>query len=268
MAQVMGQSTVPFALDIGARYADCRSALQVGPQECNGKTGDATDRATTQSAALSESFANQQMESQIDAYLASYGKPPREAVRALLEPSDENIRSFLAQQEKTLSLAGYVAARMTSLKHEAGAALSSPGVGYRDDASFSRMRVTLHQNPRDASNRPAMRALAELARSAPALQAGVALAGPMDAAQLKEAIGRIDPALVVTAVPAQAMDAARMPFLRIEDLQSHATYDIDAHELSVEQLREAVLAVRRGGAGGGEIGNSLSAPEIPPGSNQ
>jgi len=204
----------------------------------------------------------QQMESRIDTYLANYGKPPREAVRALLDPSDDNIRALLAQQEKTLSLAGYVAARMTAFKQDSTAL--SEGIGPRDGPSFGRMRISLHQSARDTSTRTTLRALAELVRSVPALQAGVALAGPLDSAQLSDAVGRIDPALSVTPAPKEPVDTLRMPFLRIEDLQNGTAYDFDAHDWNVDQIREAVIAVRRNGT----AANAVPAPANLPGASQ
>jgi hypothetical protein len=45
-----------------------------------------------------------------------YGKPPREAIRALLDPSDENILAMMRQQQAAVDRAEYVAWRMTQLQ--------------------------------------------------------------------------------------------------------------------------------------------------------
>lgn len=257
-----GQTPVPSALGIGAQSVDCLSALQVGLHGC---AGDANAPNSTASAAGQRAPlpAQAAIESQIDAYLASYGKPPREAVRALLNPSDDNIRAFLAQQEKTLSIAGYVAARMTALKQESSAVSSSSGLS-RDEPGLSQMRVRLHQRPQDTSTRETVQALANLARLMPGLQAGVALAGPVSAVQLNDALGRIDPVLAVLPEPLTDADAQRLPFLRIEDLQSGAVVQGDAHGLGVDQLRAAVLALRHSSA----AGRATPDPVYPPGGSQ
>jgi len=92
---------------------DCRSALRVGPVSCP----DESPRARAlRTAALERS---------VDAYLSNFGKPPREAVRALLDPSDANIEAWARQQQDLLTLAARVAARLT----EAQARIAAQGGG-------------------------------------------------------------------------------------------------------------------------------------------
>jgi len=244
---LLAQSVVPYALGIGAQSNDCQSVLQVGPQKCNGSADSASNQIARAVADQHKASSGSQMETQIDAFLASFGKPPREAVRALLDPSDDNIRAYLAQQDKTLAVASYVAARMTALKQDGSPSIARARSS-RDEPSFRKIRLALHQNARDVSTQETLRVLADLVRSIPSLQAGVVLATPVDASQLKEALDRIDPALSVSPASTTAADASRLPFLRIEDLQSGAMYDIDAHDLDIDQIRVAVLAVRKAGA--------------------
>ena len=52
----------------------------------------------------------------IQAFLANHGKPPIEAVRALLNPTDENIRALVAQKKRQLLIAAYVAERLVGYK--------------------------------------------------------------------------------------------------------------------------------------------------------
>ena len=246
-APLLAQSPVPYALGVGAQYNECQSALQVGPQDCNDSARSTSNHAARVVAEQREASFRPQMETRIDEFLASFGKPPREAVRALLDPSDDNIRAYLAQQDKTLALASYVAARMTALKQDENPSRLRDNLS-RDEPGFSRMRLSLHQTARDRSTQETLRVLAELVRSMPSLQAGVVLAKPVDASQLKDVLDRIDPALSVLPAPVAAVDTSRLPFLRIEDLQSGAVYDVDARDLGIDQIREAVLAVRKSGA--------------------
>jgi hypothetical protein len=94
----------------GAPPGDCRSALRVGIVACQ-----ATDAAAAQSGPA-PAAARAVSEAQVDAFLQQWGKPPREAVRALLDPSDENILAWIGSQRSTLSVARYVATRMTELQ--------------------------------------------------------------------------------------------------------------------------------------------------------
>jgi hypothetical protein len=73
------------------------------------------------------------MDAAIDAYLAAYGKPPRAAVRALLDPSDENVAALLAEQSRQELRAARVAARLTRLRErQSVSAASGDGVDQRD----------------------------------------------------------------------------------------------------------------------------------------
>lgn len=56
------------------------------------------------------------IDTEVAAFLADYGKPPREAVRALLDPTDENIAAWMQAQQKTLAISAYVAQRLTALQ--------------------------------------------------------------------------------------------------------------------------------------------------------
>jgi hypothetical protein len=99
--------TAQESLVPGARAGDCRSALQVGIVACRAMHGAVAPGARAAT------------EAQVDAVLQQWGKPPREAVRALLDPTDENILAWIGSQRRTLSVARYVATRMTELQAQA-----------------------------------------------------------------------------------------------------------------------------------------------------
>lgn len=107
----------PAAGDPGPRIADCRSALRPGWTRC-----------ATPAQQARAVLRKRRIDAEISAFLADYGKPPREAVRALLDPTDDNIRAWIRTQQKTLAVAAYVARRMTALQqeHPAGGAASGP----------------------------------------------------------------------------------------------------------------------------------------------
>jgi hypothetical protein len=57
-------------------------------------------------------------ESEVEASLAQWGKPPREAIRALLDPSDENVAALLKFQADSVARARRLAERMTVLSRQ------------------------------------------------------------------------------------------------------------------------------------------------------
>lgn len=251
------QAAQPAVLDIGARAADCTSALRLGLQSCEAPT-DAQTRGPT------AGYDRNTLEARVDAYLANFGKPPRAAVRALLEPSDENIQAFVTDQKNTLSLAAYVAARMTALKDRlapgADAATGqNPALRFQLQA-FGQARLRLFQKPGETSTASLMQAMAELAQVMPGLQVGVQIVGPLDPAQLKREISRIDPQLSVEVTsPGQVPDQA-LPFLRLDDIERGTSRDFEANPRSAMQLGRALLSSRQARQGHSDA----AAPEGTP----
>ncbi len=233
------------ALAPGADLSDCRSALRPGPTICSDIDGPQAGAAADAMTGRTGPRQTPGLEDRVDAYLASYGKPPREAVRALLDPSEENIRAYLRKQDETLAIAAYVAARMTALQVEqrqpaAGIGPVSPG----DPGSFQQIRVWLVTEPRDAEAQEALMALRNLARQMPLLQGGVQLVGSLAPPQLREEIARIDPVLSVGVLAPGAVDRELLPYVHIEDMRSRRSVSVGARSLTSEQLARDIAALR------------------------
>lgn len=237
-----GPAAQPPVLELGARMGDCTSALRVGLQSCVAAAGaaDPSHRPTT----VTTVNEDKTLEARVDAYLANFGKPPRAAVRALLEPSDENIRAFVTDQENTLSLAAYVAARMTALRSRAAPTGGQTPAGRFQFQAFGQARVRLFQRPGDTSTEPLMRAMAELSQLMPGVQVGVQVVGPVDALELKREISRIDPLLSVEVAPPEQVRDQALPLLRLDDLELGISRDFEATHLSAIQLGQALLSLR------------------------
>jgi len=77
----------------------------------------------------------------IDQFLTNYGKPPRSAVRALLDPSDRNIAAMQADQVRQEIVAAYVAQRLTELQSSAAGRVDARGHVPDDLPSFVGMRL-------------------------------------------------------------------------------------------------------------------------------
>jgi hypothetical protein len=192
------------------------------------------------------------MDDRIDAYLANYGKPPREAIRALLEPSDDNIRDFLRMQNEKLAIVAYVARRMNELRNsELSPTAPRREPGHLPDGAYPQMRVYLLQRARDPAAVPAMHALRNLNLRLPEVQAGVLLVGSISPRELRNEIARIDVPLSVAVVSPEATtmdqsDVDRLPLVRIEDLRNKRTVMMDARNVSEDQLLLRIAALRNG----------------------
>jgi hypothetical protein len=237
------------ALDAGADLSDCHSALRLGPSECAAETAGVERNDRTAPASDKASGRSDPLERQVDAFLSSYGKPPREAVRALLDPSDANIAAMLAQQQETLALAAYVANRMTALQaRSAGGQVAPEPAGPRDAALLSPMRATLVQRFADATTDDAARALRVAMDRIASLQVHIVLVGRPAPERLRAQIARLDPRFTLELVPDPAPDARiddrALPLLVIEDLRSHRSFAVSAIGATAAGVLEAMTALR------------------------
>ncbi len=247
MAHVLAAAAATAALAVrsqaqdlvpGADTSHCRSALHIGPVACSPPMPDPLRPGSGPRP------DSDPIEAQVDAFLAQYGKPPREAIRALLDPSDANIRAYLRRQQETLALVSFVAARMSALQ-ATGATADAPRPLPGELSAYRQVRVTLVTVPADPQSGAALQALRQLATQVPALQAGVALAGRFSPPQLRRELARIEPPLVATATDPTAVDATILPLVRIEDLRNRRTVAIDARGLTRDALAQVIVAMRR-----------------------
>lgn len=227
----------------GADATPCQSALRVGLVTCPAPIAWTPAPGGAAPGAGPVGASPAPLEAQVDAYLANYGKPPREAVRALLDPSDDNIRAYLRQQQATLALVSYVATRMSALQAADARPAGAPPLSGPTSA-FLQVRVTLVTIANDPQAGAALRALRQLALQEPALQAGVAIVGPVSSEELRRQIAHIEPPLVATITAAATGDAPDLPLVRIEDLRGHRSAAVDARGITAQALARAILAVR------------------------
>jgi hypothetical protein len=232
-------------LEPGASTIDCASALRPGIRDC---------------APGNVAAAPARLEALVDRYLADYGKPPREAVRALLDPSDANIRAMVQKQEETMAVASYVAARMTAVEADAGA--QAVHLSVADALAFRKMRIVLTQRPQSAQAQPALRLMRMLALRVPFLQARVELVGDFDPQSLRRELAAIPAPLDVAIVDPGMVDASALPFLRLEDVRNGLVRFFDARTLSFAQLRSAAQTMREAARQATEV-SVHGAPHVP-----
>jgi hypothetical protein len=232
-------------LEPGADLSDCRSALRPGLSNCAGP--EPVARQETADPTLPTPASTAALEREVDEFLADYGKPPREAVRALLEPSEAHIRALLRKQEETLAVAAYVAARMTALqkRESSGDPDRADPARASDLPSMMRMRITLVQRARDPEAAETLDALRMLARQYPSLQVRIELVDRFEPQTLRAEIARIEAPFMVTSRAPDPSDTDALPRVRIEDLRNRRSCELDARGLSAPALRAAIVGLRR-----------------------
>jgi hypothetical protein len=236
-------------LALGPDLSDCRSALRPGPSNCSAAPDFALGALLH--ADFRASANREPLEAKVDDFLANYGKPPREAVRALLDPTDDHIQAMLQQHENTLAVAAYVAERMTALQARgSGIEAGHAGRSYGLLPAFMQMRATLVAKPADPVAAEAMKAMRAVANESPSLQIELDLVGYVGMPDLRAELARTPASCTVRLLDPADIDAADLPYVRIDDLRERRSRTLDARIVSAQQLRLAIIALRESPANG------------------
>jgi thiol-disulfide isomerase/thioredoxin len=192
-------------------------------------------------------------EEDIDAFLANHGKPPREAVRALLNPTDANIRAMSAAQTRQIVNAVYVAERQAALNRDGkGANTLPPRELYTVLPHFLGMQFTLYVMPNCASCASTIADFRRLLENYPVVQGRLAVIAERD----DQVIGALQQwQLVVaaerlTSAQAAALGLQQVPTLEVFDPRSKTRQRI-VGAFTPQWVREAVLALRQAKSSGG-----------------
>jgi hypothetical protein len=230
-ALASGHAAQPFLVP-GALTSDCRSALRIGVVSCGGRTADREDRRAVSEAEVSQ-------------YLAQFGKPPREAVRALLDPSDANIAAWIRKQRQVVSIASYVATRMTEMQSqlEADFPPERPAPPSYLPAMMQ-MRATLFLSSADAPSLNSVRALQQLVARYPSIDGRLVQIGPPPEKQLSTWLAKLDTVLPVSTVSRGPLDDQPVPSLLIEDLRHGSSRLLDITDITSQQIRDQMTALR------------------------
>jgi hypothetical protein len=226
-----GQAIQPVLVP-GALKTDCRSALQVGVVVCGDDSGD-----TNHASPISEA--------QITSFLDAYGKPPREAVRALLDPSDANIAAWLKKQRQVLAIASYVASRMTEMQSQLQATgpSSSPLSFFRSSAMMQ-MRATLYLSSVDLPSLRAVHALQQVVTQYPSLDGRLVRVTPTPEESPSAWLAKLDTVLPVSVEPSGPMASLPLPSLLIADLRYGSTRRLNVTEITPQIIQDQIVALR------------------------
>jgi len=234
----------------GALPSDCESALRVGIVICGQVTPD-KDRDRSPS------------EAQVTEYLAEYGKPPREAVRALLEPNDANIAAWLRKQRQVISIASYVANRMTEMQSQfENGTQSLPPLPVSKESALIQMRATLYLDVTNIDSRQALKALQTVVARYPSIDGRLVQAGRSGHPFPPSSLLRLDTVLPISVLAIDALDGVTIPSLLIEDLRTGRSLRVGASGVTPQEICDQIVALRQAAE---PIGRSS---EFSPGSHE
>jgi hypothetical protein len=184
-------------------------------------------------------------EREVDEFLAQYGKPPRSAVRALLDPSDENIAAMQAEQVHREIVAAYIAQRLTEMQTANG---EIDPRGNKADLMLSHfvgVSIVAYVPADCGSCREMYRMLRRFARNNPAADVRLAVISETNGRAPLSALltGQLSlPASTLSPTQAAERGIVSYPVLEVDDARTGErrllSPDIDA-----EALRDLVIAL-------------------------
>ena len=199
----------------GPTERSCQSSFAVGYSACTRPAAQAPTAATVAATVAAtqptpavqsrtgttERTVGQVTDAEVDAYLANHGKPSREAARALLDPTDENIAAMARKFRQEAAVASYVAGRMTAMQEiDPGLVALNPVFNSEDLPMLSGMRLVLHIAPGCKPCENAVLAIQRLVAESPILDARVVVHGVSDPKAMTLEMARIG--ITLPSVPA------------------------------------------------------------------
>lgn len=168
-------------------------------------------------------------ESEVNEYLANYGKPPKEAVRAILNPSDENISAMLKVERSQLAVVAYTAQRRTELTQSQLKSKDS-GLSLADLPNLIGMRLVVMVSPDCRDCERVLPIVQQLVTEFPSVDARIGVLGLSDPKQFV-----LKTAALGVFLPSSRVSAERLRQLGISELPSIVVGDTRFN-------REAVLS--------------------------
>jgi hypothetical protein len=245
----------------GAQVVDCDSALRIGTSRCAQLAATeaippplpttTTNEPPVSAAPPAHPAAPPPApEAAVDEFLAVYGKPSREAARALIDPTDENIAAMVRKEDERIAIAAYVGRRMTELRARRPAE-ATPEIDSSALPAMIQMQAFLVAATGDPDGVAAAHRLDQLAAAFASLDARLIWVGDLAprAAAIEAAADAI--ALPVNVVAPDLLDASE-PYLLLHDSRHRLSRRLAARGLTVEQIRTAIVALRAEGQKRGE----------------
>jgi thiol-disulfide isomerase/thioredoxin len=246
---------------VGTTSSYCASPTVIGPTQCQippappkppkpsakANRPPATPETKPQSDAPSDPIVGDVKESEVNDFLANYGKPSREAVRAILNPTDENIASLLKVERSQLAVTAYTAQRRVELT-QATQAKPSSELSQADLPSLIGMRVTVIVSTECKGCEQILPLVNQLVTEFPSVDARLGVIGAFDAKQFVQktaVLGVYLPTAKVSVDRAHQLNLDTLPAIIVGDIRYPGEAVLSEPIESALDLERAVVEVRR-----------------------
>jgi hypothetical protein len=186
-------------------------------------------------------------EAEVDAYLASYGKPPREAVRAILDPSDEHIRDYGRALRRQAIVASYIGQRLALFQPEGAAAVKAARSAHTVLPYFLGMRIHVYVARGCTPCAGTVKVVKQLIEEQPAAQAQLFVVTDAGERGVLDALLRWDvsfPTHALTREQAVAQGVRKVPLVEVHDPRGHRSVRLVGVP-NLAALRDQVIALRK-----------------------
>lgn len=186
-------------------------------------------------------------EKDIDDYLASYGKPPRAAVRAILNPTDANIAQMGSEEKRMQVIASYVAQRWTEMQQSKSIASAAPTLdAYTMVPAFVGMRVTVVATAECKSCEAIVASVQQLLEEAPVVNARLMMITDDDTMPIETLVkwGSALPANIISFAQARRKGWTEVPTVEITDMKSKKQRTLSG-EIDLNRLKGTIMNMRK-----------------------
>lgn len=272
MRSLVALSLVSTACFIGIAdaHAQAESSMQVGPSDYCGSSfqpgySNCASKAPVPKAEPEKAVPPQEpgpvprasrtpgqepaksiSEDEIDKWLANHGKPSREAARAILDPTDENIAAMARKLRQESAVSAYVAQRMTTLQEvDPGLTAINPQFNSDDLPMLAGMRVVLHIASGCRSCETAAIMIQRLVAESPVLDVRVVMHGVKSGKELMLEMARLGITLPTTIADPESMKYAQVvPVAVVADTRQGKQSLIRSFK-DTQSTRVAIAALRK-----------------------
>lgn len=182
------------------------------------------------------------MNQRIDKYLKNYGKPPRAFVRAMYDPSDANIRKWLAEEQKRHAIINYMISREAEMAPDVASVHMDSGA---DFMTYYGTEITSYLDPHDPASLDEIQALKSLESAHGTVTVHVRLIGgsATQAIELIKKLNLIFDVAPITAATARQNGITHTPTLVITNPERNIAPQVLFGYASASTMESYIAAV-------------------------
>lgn len=186
-------------------------------------------------------------ESEVTEFLANHGKPSREAVRALLNPTDQNIASMLKVERSQLAIAAYVGQRRVELT-KASTSANGPELRQSDLPEIIGMRLSVVVGPDCQGCEQFLPIVNQVVTEFPSVDARIGVVGMGDAKLFISKMANLGVFLPSTAFElkrARSLGITRLPAFIVGDTRYGREAVVSEIPTTALELVQLLISIRR-----------------------